>query len=205
MRTGRAIVAALAVLALGSVATAAERLVLGPYPGMVWHDVAGQSNGARFFREQMPEGQTPANFQDLMTAQSIINFSGPPAQFLTATFAQLSQNCDGVETVGPTVAVEDGRPVAYGRLYCGHQKGQPNGAHIFFKVIRGNDALYVVDRDFKIPPSDHPSAPVLPEAQVIPFLQAEGVAKKYLTDQVFVCDPALPDPKCTGVAVAPGR
>ncbi len=201
----RTIVVALGLLAAASVASAAERLVLGPYPGLVWHDVVNQTNGVHFFREQMPQGQSPESFQDLLTAQSVTTFRGPPAQFLSMTMTQLSQNCDGVETVGPTIGEEDGRTVAYGRLYCGHQKGQPNGAHIFFKVIRGNDALYVVDRDFKIPPSDHPSAPALPEAQAIPFLQAEGAARKYLTEQVYICDPVFPDPRCTGEAVPTGR
>ncbi len=205
MRIVRAIAGALALLALGSAANAAERLVLGPYPGMTWHDVVNQTNGVHFFREQMPDGQTQANFQDLMTSQAVTNFRGAPAQFLAATMTQLGQSCDNVETVGPTIAVEDGHTVAYGRLYCGHQKGQPNGAHIFFKVIRGNDALYVVDRDFKIPPSEHPSAPTLPEAQAIPFLQAEGAARKYLTEQVFICDPVFPEPRCSGEAVPTGR
>ena len=205
MRMVRAIASALALLAAGSAATAAERLVMGPYPGMVWHDVVNQANGAHFFREQMPQGQTPDNFQDLMTSQSITNFRGLPSQFLSATFAELSQNCETVETVGPTMAEEQSRQVAYGRLYCGKQKGQPNGVHIFFKVILGSDALYVVDRDFKIPASDHPSTPALPEAQAVPFLQAEGAARKYLTEQVYICDPVFPDPRCTVEAVPMGR
>ena len=201
----RAIVVALGLLATGSAASAAERLVLGPYPGMTWHDVVNQTNGIHFFRERMPEGQTPDNFPDLMTSQSITDYRGPPDRFLSTTFAQLGQNCDTVETVGPTVTEESGHQVAYGRLYCGRQKGQANGVHIFFKVILGSDALYVIDRDFKIPASDHPSTPALPEAQAIPFLQAEGAARKYLTDQVFICDPVFPEPRCSGEALPTGR
>ncbi len=203
MRQG--IVVALVLLASATAASAAERLVLGPYPGIAWHDVVNQTNGTHFFREQMPKGQSPDDFQDLMTSQSVTNFRGLPSQFLSATFTQLGQNCETVETVGPTMAEEQGRQVAYGRLYCGKQNGQNNGVHIFFKVILGSDALYVVDRDFKIPASAHPSAPALPEAQAIPFLQAEGAARKYLTEQVYICDPLFPDPRCTGEAVPTGR
>ena len=205
MGVRQAIAGVFGILAIGSAATAAERLVLEPYPGIVWHDVVNQANGVHFFREQMPQGQTPDNFQDLLTAQSITNFSGSPSAFLSDAFTQLSQNCQTFETVGPTVAEEQGREVAYGRFYCGKQKDQALGAHLFFKVIEGSDALYVIDRDFRIPATDHPSAPTLPEDQAVSFLQAEGAARKYLTDQVYVCDPVFPDPKCTSEAVPTGR
>jgi len=201
----RAMVGAIALLALAASARGEERLVLEPYPGQPWQDVVNQANGVHFFHEQMPQGQTPDNFQDLLTSQSLTTFTGTPSEFLTGAFAQLSQNCETVETVGPTAAEEQGRRVAYGRLYCGKQKGQAFGAHMFFKVIKGSDALYVIDRDFRMPPTDHPSTPTLPEDQAITLLQAEGAARKYLNEQVYVCDPVFPDPKCRTEAVPTGR
>src|SRR5665213_44730 len=132
MGSGRAIAGVLGSLAVASAASAAERLVLEPYPGPSWYDVINQANGARFIREQMPQGQTPDNFQDLLTSQSVTDQPGTPVEFLTTTMTQLGQNCETVTTFGPTAAEEAGRQVAYGRVYCGRQKGQTNGAHIFF-------------------------------------------------------------------------
>jgi hypothetical protein len=200
-----AIVAALSLLATGSVAAAEERLVLQPYPSGTWYDVVNQSGPGGFIHEQLPQGQTTENAQDVLTAQSRRGFRGSPAAFITLAFSDLAQNCDTVETVGPTVGEEAGRQVAYGRFYCGKQKGQPYGAHIFFKAILGSEALYIIDRDFRIPASEHPSAPALPEDQAVSFLQTEAQARKYLTDQVYVCDPVFPEPRCTGEAVPTGK
>lgn len=201
MRMGRAIVGVFATLAMASAAQAAERLVLAPYPGAPWHEVINQTTGARFVLALVPEGQTLNDSQDILSAQSVPGYQGPPADFLARTFTQLGQNCDPLETVGPQAAQEQGRQVAYGRLYCGRQKGQSFGIHIFFKAILGSGALYVVHRDFRTPGSDHASVPTLPEDQAITFLEAEGAARKYLTDRVFVCDPVFPDPKCSTEAV----
>ena len=205
MGTGRAIIGVLGLLAACGAARAEERLVLGPYPGAPWHDVINRSSERGFVRQQMPEGQTPEAFHDVMTSQAIRGYRGGPTEFISLAFSKLAESCATSETVGPTVAEEQGLQVAYGRFYCGQQKGQTFGAHMFFKVIKGNDALYVVDRDFRIPPTGNPSTPSLPENEVVPFLQSEGAARKYLTDKVYVCDPAFPNPKCASEAVATGK
>ncbi len=201
----RWIAGALGLLSLAGSAVAAERLVLEPYPGGAWKDVLNQTTGAVFVREQIPTEQSADAPNDILTAQSVPGYRGSPAAYISGAFADLSQNCDTVETVGPTPGEEEGRLVAYGRFYCGRQKGQQTGAHIFFKAILGNEALYVVDRDFKTPGTDHPSAPALPEDQVVAFLQAESVARKYLTDKVYICDPVFPEARCSSQAVATGR
>ena len=205
MAMGRAMIGVLGALVLGSGASAAERLVLEPYPGAPWKDVVNHTSGKVFVREQIPESQSPDDLHDVLTAQSVPGYRGAPAVYVSNAMADLSRNCETFETVGPTTGEEQGRQVAYGRLYCGKQKGQPNGAHIFFKAILGSEALYVIDRDFRIPASEHPSAPALPEDQAISFLQAEGTAKKYLTDRVYICDPVFPEARCTGEAVPTGR
>ncbi len=205
MAMGRAMIGVLGALVLGSGASAAERLVLEPYPGPPWKDVVNHASGKVFVREQIPESQSPEDLHDVLTAQSVPGYRGTPAAFVSNAMADLSRNCETFETVGPTSGEEQGRQVAYGRLYCGKQKGQPNGAHIFFKAILGSEALYVIDRDFRIPASEHPSAPVLPEDQAVSFLQAEGTAKKYLSDQVYVCDPVFPEARCASEAVPTGR
>ena len=205
MGIGRVFAGVIGSLAMVSAASAAERLVLEPYPGPPWHDVINQANGVHFIREQMPQGQSPDNFNDLLTAQSVTDHPGTAVEFLTTTMTQLAQSCETVTTFGPTAAEEAGRQVAYGRIYCGRQKGRTTGGHIFFKVIKGSDAFYVVDRDFKIPGSDHPGAPLLPEDQAISFLKAEGEATRYLADKVYLCDPVFPEARCSSEAVPTGK
>ncbi|HEY5412089.1 MAG TPA: hypothetical protein VIJ94_15310 [Caulobacteraceae bacterium] len=208
MRISRAFVGVVGSLAVGGAAQAAERLVLEPYPGPPWYDVINQTSGGTFVREQMPQGQTPEDPHDILTAQSVPGYRGQPSAFISTAFADLSKNCETVETVGPTSALEQGRPVAYGRLYCGRQKGQTYGAHIFFKAVLGSDALYVVDRDFRTPGSDKPGAPTFAagqQDQAIAFLKAEGEATRYLTNQVYICDPVFPEARCSSEALPTGR
>ena len=206
MHMGRAIIGVIGLLLAAPAANAAERLVLEPYPGPPWYDVINQTLGRSFVREQMPQGQTPENPRDILTAQSVPGYRGTPSAFITKAFDDLSQNCETVSTFGPMTSEDQGRPVAYGRLYCGRQKGQTYGAHIFFKAILGSEALYVVDRDFRTPGADHPGAPAFPagqEDQAVAFLKAEGEATRYLNEKVFVCDPVFPEPRCGDSTHAP--
>ena len=208
MRISRALVGAALIVGMGGMAQAAERLVLEPYPGGPWYDVVNQSNGHNFVREQMPQGQTPEDPHDILTAQSVPGYRAQPSTFISTAFADLSKNCDTVETVGPTPGVEQGHPVAYGRLYCGRQKGQTYGAHIFFKALLGSEALYVIDRDFRTPGTDKPGAPNFAagqQDQAIAFLKSEGEATRYLTNQVYICDPVFPEARCSSEAVPTGR
>jgi hypothetical protein len=208
---GSGVLAGVAALLFASAAAKAEeRLVLEPYPGAApWRDVVNDVNGPRFIREQMPAGQTTQSFTDSLTAQSFPGQqSAAPTTMIGIIFNQFSQSCDMVATVGPKATQEGGREVAYGQLYCGRQKGETYGAHIFFKVIQGSDALYVVDRDFRTPPSDHPGAPSFAKGQekeALALLQAEAEASRYLTQKVYLCDPVFPDPKCSSEAVPTGR
>lgn len=208
MRTGGAIFGVFALLSAAAAARADERLVLEPYPGPPWREVVNRAQGLAFIREQMPANQTPDNFRDALTAQAVPGYRGDPASFISTAFAQFSQQCDTVDTAGPTSVEEQGRPVAYGQFYCGRQKGQAYGVHIFFKAIQGTDALYVVDRDFRTPPSNQARAPVFEkgrEKDAIAFLEGEGTADRYLKEQVYLCDPVFPDPRCATPTGASGR
>ena len=192
------------LVAASSTAVAAERLVMLPYPGGgAWYDAVNETNNGALIREQMPKGQTPDNFTDVLTAQTVPNYQGEPKAYLVQTLNELTGNCETFQVTGPTTAEEEGRQVAYGRVYCGRQKGQTFGIHYFFKAILGADTLYLVGRGFRTPASNNPGAPAFTdENQAIAFVQSEGTATKYLTDQVFVCDPVFPDPKCDAAAVA---
>jgi hypothetical protein len=191
-----AIRTALAVSLAIAVATAAraqERLVLAPYPGGTpWRLVTDKAIGARFMREQIPADQTPEDFRDILTAQSFPQYQGSPAGFLSGVFASAQKDCDALAVNGPKTLEEHGHLVAYAQVYCGRRKGKTYGMHMFFKAIQGADALYVVNRDFRTPPSDYPGTLTFPkgqEAQAIGFLKAEGEANRYLEDSVYLCAP----------------
>ena len=180
-------------------APAPERLVMKPYPGQ-WKRITDQTDGGSWFHEQIPVGQGENTFTDILSDQAFAKLKGyDPAAFLTALFQRINGGCTGLVVNGPVTHTEGGLTVAYGQAYCGQQTGQPYGVHMFYKLIGGRDALYMVDREFHVPPSANGGALSFPKDQAaagLALLKNEAAANKYLTDDVYVCGGASTDPRC---------
>ena len=105
-----------------------------------------------------------------------------------------------MRVAGPTTRLtEGGRNVAYAQVRCGRQNGKPFGLAIFFKAIAGEDALYVISRQFQTPASDDGDALTFAKGQedrAAALLKAEAVADQYLANQVFLCAAASDDVRC---------
>jgi hypothetical protein len=107
---------------------------------------------------------------------------------MIVSIAQGAQSaCDALRVNGPKTGTENGYPVAYGQIYCSHQKGTSFDVTIFVKAIGGHDGLYVVQREFHRPPQENGVAGVVvmnkPEdAQAL--LAAQVAADKYLVSAV---------------------
>jgi hypothetical protein len=68
-------------------------------------------------------------------------------------------------------------------------------------VIQGSEALYMVHREFRTPPSTtggvHPF-PKGSEAAAKAFMDARAQANAYLANSVYLCGDRGPDPRCRG-------
>lgn len=196
MRTLHLLLTALiAALALPAWAGAAETLVMAPYPGPpAWKEVTNQRKGPLFLREQIPADQALEDYRDMLVAQALPAPPGmTPAQFLRGVFARAGGHCSGVRVNGPVERTEGGYAVAYGQLYCGQQIGQPFGVNIFYKVIRGREVMYVVNRDFRVPPSAAGGVQTFSAndlEKVKAQIAAQGAANDYLVKGVRVCEGA---------------
>jgi hypothetical protein len=180
-------------------APAAERLVVKPYPGK-WKRITDQTDGASWFHEQIPADQDVNSFTDILSDQAFAKLAGyDPSKFLTGLFQRINGGCTGLVVNGPAAAVEGGVTVVYGQAYCGQQNGQSFGVHMFYKLIAGRDALYVIDREFHVPPSANGGQLSFPKDQAaaaMALLKNEAAANKYLTDDVYLCGGASTDPRC---------
>jgi hypothetical protein len=184
-----------------SAADTAERLVLEPYPGPpAWHTVTDKREGLQHLGEQIPVDQTLDAYRDILTDQAFPqNRHVSPSDFLKGLFSRVSGSCDGPWVNGPAVRTEGGYAVAYGQAYCGRQKGKPFGVTMFFKVIQGDDALYVVQRELRVPPHANGgmmtfSKDQLGEAQAM--LARQNTADHYLLTSVYLCGPRATDTRC---------
>jgi hypothetical protein len=90
---------------------------------------------------------------------------------------------------GPTHQTENGYPVAYAQIYCGHQKGTTIDVDIFLKAMGGHDGMYVVQREFHRPVDSGGAPGVISfakgqDAQMKAFMGARSAANDYLVKQV---------------------
>ena len=207
MRLGEAWIGGLAALLIGGgAALAQERLTLEPYPvdaasNAPWRIVTDKDFGGRFYAELMPADQTPDDYRDILAAASFPHVKSSAAELLQLTLKQFaqSQQCEGVTHNDPETSQEQGRTVAYARAYCGQETGQPFGVQIFYKAIEGADGIYVVSRDFRVPPSKVGGTLAFPEGQedqALALMKAVGAANAWLTNSVYVCGPSSKDPRC---------
>jgi hypothetical protein len=211
MRLGRAwqrIGALAASLAFAEGALAQERLTLEAYPADTpWHVVTDKDLGGRFYVELMPGDQTLLDYRDILSAASFPNVKVSAVEFLQGTLQQFqqAQSCEGLKLDPPTASKEQGRTVAYARAYCGQQSGQPFGVQIFYKAIEGADGIYVVNRDFRVPPSKVGGALSFPEgqeAQALALMKQVAAANAWLAKAVYLCGSGPADPRCSGPAPA---
>ena len=187
--------------ALATTASAAERLVLKPYPATPpWKEATNQVQGAKFLIEMIPADQQIDSYRDILSAQSFPESRGvAPADLLKTMAANIGGSCRNVRINGPKTATEKGVRVAYAQIYCGQQIGADYGVNMFFKVIQGSDALYVVLRESRVPPSTVGGVQTFGPGQteqVAAMLNAQGLANDYLVSSVYLCADGSKDPAC---------
>lgn len=200
MKTISAALAALALL-LPAAASAAERLVVEPYPATpAWVKASDGMSEVGPIQEYIPPGQTLEDHRDILSVQTFPGLQNvSPAEFLQKLLSRVNEACSAVRVNGPVEQMEGGFKVAYGQAYCGQQNGKAYGLHIFFKIIQGRDALYVVNREFRTPASKTPGALAFPpdrQAEALALFKAQGQADRYLTDGVYLCADGSAEARC---------
>lgn len=192
--------AAAAMILAGAAQAAPERLMMLPHPGAPWQRITDQTRHGAWNHEAIPPGETADNFTEILTDQGFPDLAGAdPADFLKQRFAQVTLACESIRVSGPTPRTEGGFRVAYGQLYCGQQRGQDYGVHIFFKIVSGDAALYAVSLDVHTPASDEAgvlSFPAGHEDEMQALLKTEAAANAYVEHSVFLCGGRAADPRC---------
>jgi hypothetical protein len=192
-----AIFAIVPAFAASLTADQAREQLAGPaYPDhQPWKLVTNASDARHAQKEWIPADQQIESFKDILSAQAFFALANTdPANFVRGMLAHVSADCDHVSVNGPKAATENGVPVAYGQFYCGQVKGQNFGTHSFIKVIKGTDAVYAVNRDFRTPVSAMGNVMTFDKdhaADAMAMLKAESAANKYL-EAVHLCSGIAP-------------
>ncbi|HXQ09695.1 MAG TPA: hypothetical protein VN805_01725 [Caulobacteraceae bacterium] len=194
--------AAALVMAAPAVSGGPEHLVLKPYPATpAWREITNQAEGdGAWIWEFAPPGDSGPDYPDIVTAQSFPSARNQdPSAFLRSLITRTAGACEQVRVNGPVARTEGGLAVAYAQIYCNRQSGQGFGVILAFKVIKGDAALYAINRDLRTPATAVPGVFSFPKDQAreaTAMAQAEAVANRYLSDDVYVCGGRSSDARC---------
>lgn len=153
---GAAVMMAGVVLAQG--ASASERLQVPQLPG--WKVVASVTDRAGESTDLIPGNETPETWTRRVTVQAFRGVPTTAAAVLEQVVQKTAEVCDGA-TAGPaSLGTVSGLEAGTRSVACGRYKGDGRGTFTLHYVIRGREALYVVNRMWRGEPFTPTITPV---------------------------------------------
>jgi hypothetical protein len=166
-----------------------------------WKTITNQSTDKLTFIERIPESQDAASIQDMIVEQW---FSGLPLNATPTNVLALMINgaapasCEQIRAYGPFADTQYGSPTARARYFCAKVKDKPYGLVSIIKAVRGKDRLYVIQREWRLPPYDLdtlnrltgliPRQAFSSETDALKWYEAYASTETWLAESVFVCD-----------------
>jgi hypothetical protein len=136
-------------------------------------------NDKQIINEMVPQAESVKDWTEMVTVQIFLGLKGPLKQMQDHIAAGWLKACPKGVHVPIVDTTENGYPISLWQLSCPHnaQTGKPEWT--WFKAVRGNDSLYVVQKAFRFEPS---------KEQITTWI-------RYLKS-IAVCDSRLPDRAC---------
>jgi hypothetical protein len=192
MRTFAALTLALAALApLGAVAQqpppkapVGEILLLNPPAGWVPQQV--QKTDKAEVTRLLPPGQTEKDWTEMMLVQIFPGPDGQPIGYVENAVNVSRKNCDAAGASPTNRAQVNNYPFASVTITCTKGKASGKGSVMMIHGIRGKEALYVVQRQWRGQPFDKDTAPPIPA----------DIAQQWTTFRVGLCDTRAPKHPC---------
>jgi len=171
-----------------------EAFKVPPYPSEPrWKEITNKKDDRMELVEWIPADQTENAILDILTKQVFYNKKNEdPSAFVSRILSGVGKSCERARVNGPKSQTENGYPVAYAQVYCVNQKGAAKDVDIFIKAIRGESALYVVQREFRRPAKPGATAGITVFStdqleQMKARITAQNVANKFLVEDVQLC------------------
>jgi hypothetical protein len=168
---------------------AGERLVAEVPPG--WFVAATNRTASTSTEMLLPEGQTEAGWTD---AIAVVRLAGAPPPPLTEFYAMAEQDFAARCALAPGIgrpqenADDRGYAAAFQLLICPRSKDAEQGEVMMYKVTRGEEGTYQVQRAWRMPAQESVEA-----MQIQRTMLDQGAA--YLKS-VHLCDTRREDRPC---------
>lgn len=153
-RGAAAVLGAAGLLAAGSALAEAPtldwRLPLPAGPG--WRVVEWREGQGVRHEEYIPRDQGLEDYRDRLLVQRFADQGMSPDAYLGHVASGLASHCSPFTTSGLTSGERDGLPHATRTAYCGRFGERDYGYVVAQKAIRDGDHLFVVEREWRLPP-----------------------------------------------------
>ena len=105
------------------------------------------------FAAWLPRGQTGDDWREMIAAQLFADLGGrDPAAFLDQIAGSYERACDSISTTSIRPAQVNGLPSAFRAVACGRNSVSGFGEVVLFRVIAGQNALYMMERIYRTEP-----------------------------------------------------
>lgn len=121
-----------------------ERLIMTPPQGWQIHGSAAGQNSIT--KQMFPPGQSPEKWSEMMTVQVIADGHADPRDYIQRVVEASRNNCEASGPSPVSEAQTNGYPVATLTVTCTKGRQTGLGGLVAVKAIRGNAALYVIER-----------------------------------------------------------
>jgi hypothetical protein len=146
------LVGSVAAVATGQSLIDAENLLIGQPPGFKVGYQSGQDN--RSITEYVPVAETVDEWTQMLTVQVFRHATVDSATFLQAIGKRYMGDCPGTTAKGIFTGTINGYVVSMLVLKCPNNPGTGKPETTVFRIIKGNDALYSVQRAWRSVPTD---------------------------------------------------
>ncbi|NOX49428.1 MAG: hypothetical protein GXP16_02690 [Gammaproteobacteria bacterium] len=192
----------LIVCALGACATASETNspaqadteTLHAQVPEAWEQAINKHIGNLHVEEFLPPN-SPVPWQQKLSYEALSGSGLPdPLTFVQGLAEQQSKLCNDFEDFNIFAGFENGYPSVVRILQCGENHRTHKPILTMIKVIRGNKALYIISRIWRL----EKTPPQLADQQAeFPIDQAEVAAWSQILRSITLCDSSLAAHACT--------
>lgn len=138
-----------------------------------------KKSGRMLISEMVPKTESVKEWTEMVTVQIFFGEAATAEQFMERIRVQWVAACTGASARPLSAVAENGYASTMWTMSCPLNPTTGKPEHTWFKAVRGNDSLYVVQKAFRFKPSDQQLAPWL----------------NFLA-RVSVCDSRIPERAC---------
>lgn len=126
-----------------------------------WRKQAEASDALGYRADWLPADQTLENWRDRMTLQLIPDVAGQaPERFLDNLAALWTESCEAVMVTEVKSEPVNGYAAGSRLIACTRDKQSGKGSVSLYRVVAGENALYVAQRAYRVPPFSADGVPL---------------------------------------------